>query len=264
MFARQSMSTPSAQVFVEFRCNRCWYSNCANSEAVGMNVECRNCGHTVNVPEATPDRIARAEALLNDLADLVDEKQQAGRPKSSEFDRDLNDRELVELANRQSIVPLNQMDFQGYPPVSILARLVAVIVDNVLVFTSIAAGFVLVAWLAKLGIGENPMDSIRSHKELGLLPCVLLSALPTLLVIGQWFLLATSGQTIGKKLMMIRIVSTDGKLTGFLQAVVLRNWLRAVFSFVPFFGLIDLLFIFTDSRRCLHDYFAGTKVVGIA
>ena len=112
-----------------------------------------------------------------------------------------------------------------------------------------------------MGVMENPMESIRSKKELGLISLVLLSSLPTMLVFGQWFLLTTSGQTIGKKLLMIRIVTTSGKLPGFLQAVVLRNWLRAVISVLPFFGLIDVLFIFSDSRRCLHDYLASTRVV---
>jgi len=249
-----------APVFVEFRCNRCWCSNCADSEAVGTEVECRNCGQETTVPEATPDRIARAEALLSEQPALINKPPAVDKSKL-EFDRKLSDRELIEIAKRESFVPLDQMDFLGHPNASAIARLVATIVDNVLIFTSFAAGFVLVAWLAKMGVTENPMESLRSNKEFGLIPLVVLSSLPTLLIFGQWFLLATSGQTIGKKLLMIRIVSTNGKLPGFLQAVVLRNWLRVVFSFVPFFGLIDALFIFSDSRRCLHDYLASTRVV---
>ena len=83
------------------------------------------------------------------------------------------------------------------------------------------------------------------------------------LPLGQWILLAISGQTLGKKLLMIRIVSESGKLPGFLQAVVMRNWLRFAFSLIPFFAFIDVLFIFSDSRRCLHDYMAGTKVISL-
>ena len=177
------------------------------------------------------------------------------------FTRNFSDRELNEIAKRESFVPLDQMDFVGHPNASAIARLIATIVDNILIFTSFAAGFVLVAWLAKMGVMENPMESIRSKKELGLISLVVLSSLPAMLVFGQWFLLTTSGQTIGKKLLMIRIVTTSGKLPGFLQAVVLRNWLRAVISVLPFFGLIDVLFIFSDSRRCLHDYLANTRVV---
>ena len=115
--------------------------------------------------------------------------------------------------------------------------------------------------MAKLGAWESPMESLRNDKDISPLALVVMSSFPFFLVLFQWFLLATSGQTIGKKLLMIRIVSTGGKLPGFLQAVVLRNWLRVVFSFIPFFGIIDFLFIFADSRRCLHDYLAGTKVI---
>lgn len=175
---------------------------------------------------------------------------------------------------RQRIVPrinknknrVGQANFLASPAQSVQsanARLVATIVDNILVFTALAAGFIFVAWLAKMGVTENPMETLRTKKEFGLISFVVLSLLPTMLIFGQWFLLATSGQTIGKKLLMIRIVSTSGKLPGFLQAVVLRNWLRVVFSIVPFFGLIDVLFIFSDSRRCLHDYLAATRVVSI-
>ncbi len=249
-----------APVFVEFRCNRCWYSNCADSDTVGTEVECRNCGQEITVPEATPDRIARAEAMLGEQPALVNKPPAVDKSKL-EFDRKLSDRELIEIAKIESYVPLDQMDFLGHPNASAIARLVATIVDNILIFTSFAAGFVLVAWLAKLGVMENPMETIRSQKELGLISLIVLSLLPTILIFGQWFLLATSGQTIGKKLLMLRIVTIGGKLPGFLQAVVLRNWLRVVFSFVPFFGLIDVLFIFSDSRRCLHDYLASTRVV---
>ena len=101
-----------APVFVEFRCNRCWYSNCADSEAVGTKVECRNCGQETTVPEATPDRIARAEALLSEQPELINKPPAADKSKL-EFDCKLSDRELVEIAKRESYVPLDQMDFSS-------------------------------------------------------------------------------------------------------------------------------------------------------
>lgn len=253
--------TAIAPVFVEFRCNRCWYSNCADIETVGTESECRNCGQSITVPEATPERIARAESLLTEQPELRVQPRTSDKPLISKFDHHPTDGELIEIVRKESFVPLNQMNFQGYPPASIIARLVATIVDNLLVFTSFAAGLIFVVWMAKLGVWENPIDAIRNKKEPGLASLMALSALPVLIILGQWMLLATSGQTIGKKLLMIRIVSTTGVLPGFIQAVVLRNWVRLLFSFVPFLGLIDLLFIFSESRRCLHDYVAGTRVV---
>ena len=66
--------------------------------------------------------------------------------------------------------------------------------------------------------------------------------------------------------MRVRIVrADDGGNPGFLGAVVLRNMVRHVLIAVPvlggLFALADILAIFGEERRCLHDRIAGTKVV---
>lgn len=93
------------------------------------------------------------------------------------------------------------------------------------------------------------------------------------LVLFQWYLLSTRGQTIGKWLLGIRIVDLEGAPSGFFSALVLRSWvfpgvMSAVVSFsssvLPFAGLVfwllDYLPLFGQDRRCLHDYLAGTQV----
>ncbi len=251
-----------APVFVEFRCNRCWYSNCADSEAVGTEVECRNCSQNITVPEATTERVERALALLQAEPELAEKKAPLNN-KPAIFDRQTSNQELIDIAKRESFVPLNQIDFLGYPPASLLARLIANVLDGVFLVASMILGFVFLQWMAKLGIAQNPLGRLRTKEELSLASLMVMGLIPTLLVLGQWILLAISGQTLGKKLLMIRIVSESGKLPGFLQAVVMRNWLRFAFSFIPFFAFIDVIFIFSDSRRCLHDYMAGTKVISL-
>jgi uncharacterized RDD family membrane protein YckC len=73
------------------------------------------------------------------------------------------------------------------------------------------------------------------------------------------------GQTIGKRIVGIRVVRNDGSKAGIGRIFWLRNVVNALPSFVPLVGgiytLVDLLFIFSDSRRCLHDRIADTKVV---
>ena len=44
-------------------------------------------------------------------------------------------------------------------------------------------------------------------------------------VIYQWYLLATTAQTIGKKYLKIKIVNKNGEQAGFFVNVVLREWL---------------------------------------
>lgn len=80
------------------------------------------------------------------------------------------------------------------------------------------------------------------------------------------YLLAKGGQTIGKRLVGTRIVSvTDGQILPLARVFCLRYLPIWVIALVPFVGnliaLIDILFIFREDRRCLHDLIAGTRVV---
>lgn len=85
-----------------------------------------------------------------------------------------------------------------------------------------------------------------------------LSALAAL----QVSFLSESGQTIGKKMMAVKIVRFDtGENGGFMINVLLRGIVNGALGLIPFYALIDVLFIFRRDRRCLHDLIAGTKVV---
>ncbi len=248
------MSSVTA-IQVEFRCNRCWCSNCADVELVGTKVDCRNCGQPVTVPEATPERIDRAAALVHEL------QQQPVSAMSNPFHHIPSYAELDQIARKESYVPRGEMDFSGYPAASCISRLIASIIDGVLVVTSLIAGFVLSSWLAKNGFSDDPMELFKEDGQISNAVLATIYSFYALLVLCQWTLLTLHGQTVGKFVTMIRVVSVTGRLPGFVQGVILRNWLRNLFSMIPFFSLIDVLFIFSPSGRCLHDYLAGTKVV---
>jgi uncharacterized RDD family membrane protein YckC len=95
-----------------------------------------------------------------------------------------------------------------------------------------------------------------------LLAFVMLFYLP--LWIYQAYLRATLGQTIGKRVVKIRIVSyDDGSNPGFWRAVGLRDLVPWIIGLVVglLFWAIDNAFIFGRERRCVHDYMAATIVV---
>ncbi|MEP6504406.1 MAG: RDD family protein [Betaproteobacteria bacterium] len=76
------------------------------------------------------------------------------------------------------------------------------------------------------------------------------------------------GQTIGKRMMGIRVVRTDGSRVAFGRFIFLR-WLPiALLGMIPLVGyivtLVDVLLIFRDNRLCVHDNIADTKVVTAA
>lgn len=86
------------------------------------------------------------------------------------------------------------------------------------------------------------------------------------LALNGW-LLAKHGQTIGKKILGIRIVRMSGAPASFGRIVGLRLLPMWLVALIPFIGvvvvLLDPLFIFRTSRRCLHDSIADTVVVNV-
>ena len=88
----------------------------------------------------------------------------------------------------------------------------------------------------------------------------------------QWYLVATTGQSLAKRWMGIKIVRLDGSPVGFVHGVLLRSWVISMatnaISTTPglrtlgrLVHLVDALMIFGEERRCLHDHIAGTRVI---
>lgn len=90
------------------------------------------------------------------------------------------------------------------------------------------------------------------------------------LTVIQWHRVATTGQTIAKRWLKLRIVRVDGGPAGFLHGVVLRNWPYSVvgspvFSWIAMLvRALDVLMIFGNERRCLRDYVASTRVIDVS
>lgn len=88
-----------------------------------------------------------------------------------------------------------------------------------------------------------------------------------LFLLVQGYLLHTQGQTIGKKLLKIRIVSLDDELLGIGQLYFVRYLTFSLIAQIPiiraFISMVNVLFIFGQDRRCLHDRLAGTKVIEV-
>jgi uncharacterized RDD family membrane protein YckC len=134
-------------------------------------------------------------------------------------------------------------------------RLMAVVGDGIIGLLPLA-----VAWLV------TERFSAVSQAATGV---IILWLISTAIVLAlQWTLLSLRGQTLGKMAMGLRVVlQEDGRNPGFQRAVLLRSLLPTVLGLVPILGnlfaLVDVLAIFTEERRCLHDWMAGTKVVQV-
>ena len=73
------------------------------------------------------------------------------------------------------------------------------------------------------------------------------------------------GQTIGKRIVKIKIVRSDGDRASLGRILGLRIILVTILESIPFLGglfsLVNICFIFRDDRRCIHDLMADTVVV---
>ena len=127
---------------------------------------------------------------------------------------------------------------------------------------------ILIATLALtlVSVVVSPKSSVND------LHLILRAFVPTAILLGvfvyQTAWLSLAGQTVGKRIMRIRIVSFHSACNpGFVKAVLLRCWLPALFVSVPYIGLVflllDCLSMFRNDRRCLHDLMAGTVVVQV-
>jgi uncharacterized RDD family membrane protein YckC len=85
------------------------------------------------------------------------------------------------------------------------------------------------------------------------------------LILNVW-LLWQRGQTVGKAIMRIAIVSTkSGNKAPFwrlaIRALFFPTLYLVVWPLAAAFPLIDQVLIFGKRRRCVHDYVCGTSVV---
>lgn len=92
----------------------------------------------------------------------------------------------------------------------------------------------------------------------------LLIGVPLFLLIQGWPLV-TRGQTLAKMLFKLRIVRTDGSPVDPVRMLGIRYGIGMLSGVVTgvamLYGLIDSLLIFRESRQCLHDTLADTKVI---
>lgn len=141
-------------------------------------------------------------------------------------------------------------------------RLGAVLLDGIIGGALMIPGFILLTLAGALnGPGHDP-----SNPALALGGFLAIAGGGLLILVVQIVLLTTRGQTIGKLICKLRIVSyPDGGKAGFVKAVLLRIIVNGIIGAIPFLGmaysLVDVCFIFRADKRCIHDLIASTQVV---
>jgi len=122
-------------------------------------------------------------------------------------------------------------------------RFLAVLVDGIILYVVNAAiGFVI--GLAMRGGATQVLGCVS----------ILISLVINIIYDGS--LVAASGQTLGKRALKIKVVAEDGGNVTTGQA-----WGRALSKMIPFAQLVAL---FNNERKGIHDMLAHTRVVNVA
>ena len=138
-------------------------------------------------------------------------------------------------------------------------RLGAAILDGIILFGMVYLPFLI----AMVGQGTaGPGDPIGE----GISPMMIIGLMLTAVGLGAWCWLtilyvSRNGQSIAKKLLNIKVVRSDGSAATLGRIFWLRNVVNSLLGVIPLYGLIDILFIFGETRQCLHDKIGDTIVV---
>lgn len=73
--------------------------------------------------------------------------------------------------------------------------------------------------------------------------------------------MSATGQSLAKKYFNIKVVVSDGSQASLGRLIWRRNILNALLGIIPLYGIVEILFIFGESRQCIHDKLADTLVV---
>jgi uncharacterized RDD family membrane protein YckC len=136
------------------------------------------------------------------------------------------------------------------------SRLFAALIDGIIMIAVTSPIMYLSGWYD--GVFEGVQPSITHGIIMSLVSIVIF-------VIINGKLLASSGQTIGKRLLGIKIVTLSGEKAGISNHLLKRYGTYFITAQIPMIGgllsLLNVAFIFGSEKRCGHDLVADTKVV---
>lgn len=136
------------------------------------------------------------------------------------------------------------------------ARLLAAILDFIIAGMMIYVPALIVVWA--IGefedSGESDPTMLATAGFLCLMGFIAWAWITALLV-------ARYGQTMGKRMLDIRVVRSDGSQASLGRIFWLRNAVNVLLGIIPLYSIIEVLLIFGVRRQCVHDLIADTIVV---
>lgn len=243
---------------IEFSCGQCGKQLRTPDEAAGKSARCPECGAVTRIPDA---------AAFVPVVDFAGPALPAGplHPGGEETtDGDPFDFNPYKSPTTTSAAPPPRyVRVERRNLASLGSRFLGNLIDTLIYLAAAIPGFFVL-----INAEDDRLPRRESGEEMFLEPtpgAVLFWGGVLAVAIVNWILVVQSGQSLAKKMLGMRIVRLDGTLPGFLHGVVLRSWVPGFIGAIPIaggiFDFVDALAIFGSERRCIHDHFAGTRVI---
>jgi uncharacterized RDD family membrane protein YckC len=165
---------------------------------------------------------------------------------------------------RSEVADVRARDEAGFVKASRSSRLGAAFIDGLIFSLPLAP-----AYFAAFGTAFRSGHPTILGFWMAVFATGMLFYVGSLIDLVLWGIVAVmvhrNAQSIGKKLCGIKVARTDGSRATLGRIFWLRNVANYAIRFVPLlgplYGLVDVLMIFGEQRRCCHDYLADTIVV---
>lgn len=153
--------------------------------------------------------------------------------------------------------PIVEVSSEGPELASFGLRLLGAIIDGLIMLMLVVPLMFASGYISEIMAGRQP--DFLDNLKMGAMGFVVF-------MLVQGYFLNASGQTIGKKILGTKIVTLDNEKPEFVKLILMRYLTVHAIGQIPviggIFGFVNAIFIFFgDKRQCLHDRFAGTKVV---
>lgn len=156
------------------------------------------------------------------------------------------------MENSEGIQKFHAATNQDLPSCTIGPRLIATIIDAVILTVIQQLLFILIEYALNAMVGRNPVLSL-------VVMCLLYSVTTYFYMVQP---VVKNGYTIGKKLMGLRIVHSDAGENVSYPSIFLREFFVKGLTCFAFLITIPMYF-FNKDGKFLHDILCNTRVVTI-
>ncbi|MEZ5944730.1 MAG: RDD family protein [Planctomycetaceae bacterium] len=241
---------------INVTCPGCEQQYNVPDEKAGRKFRCKQCQEIVSIPDAAPD------SRYADPSPTPSRRSNSRRGRDDDFEDDYDDEDDIPSprsrrsgrSGRRGSRSRGRRSGGRGNVASLGKRFLGSLIDGFFGVFLILPGYFMMMVGAD---GDSP--------ELAMTGMIVTFGGGVVVLGVQIFLLATKSQSLGKFFIGTRIHDYEsGDPASPVQTILLRMFVNGFIAICGIYRLIDILFIFGDEHRCLHDMIASTYVADVS